>query len=197
MRCVIGMDIHRTFAEVVVWEDGRLRHHGRVDMTRSGLEGFGRSLCREDEVVGNGQRHVGGSGAFAPCRPRDCREPDAGEGDRACPDQDRQDRCRGSGAVQASGFLPEVWVPDERTERRRRLVARRNQVVRHRTRVKNEVHAILQAHLAPKCPHADLFNQRGRAWLAQQMLPDDERAAIARHIREIDRLAEDPRRSRR
>ena len=51
MRRVIGMDIHRTFAEVVFWEDGRLRHHGRVDMTRSGLEGFGRSLCNQDEVV--------------------------------------------------------------------------------------------------------------------------------------------------
>jgi len=82
-------------------------------------------------------------------------------------------------------------VPDERTERLRRLVARRNQVLRHRTRVKNEVHAILQAHLAPKCPHADLFNGRGRAWLSKQDLPDDERAAIVRHIREIDRLAED------
>ncbi|PWJ85123.1 transposase IS116/IS110/IS902 family protein [Mesorhizobium loti] len=41
------------------------------------------------------------------------------------------------------------------------------------------------------CPHADLFNRRGRAWLERQVLPDDERAAIARHIREIDRLAED------
>ena len=41
MRRVIGMDIHRTFAEVVFWEDGRLRWHGRIDMTRSGLEGFG------------------------------------------------------------------------------------------------------------------------------------------------------------
>ena len=35
MRRVIGMDIHRTFAEVVLWEDGRLRWHGRVDMTRA------------------------------------------------------------------------------------------------------------------------------------------------------------------
>lgn len=51
MRRVIGMDIHRTFAEVVVWEDGQLRHHGRVDMTRPGLEGFGRSLRRTDEIV--------------------------------------------------------------------------------------------------------------------------------------------------
>ncbi len=44
----------------------------------------------------------------------------------------------------------------------RRLVTRRYQVVRHRTRIKNEVHAILHAHLIPKCPHADLFNKRGR-----------------------------------
>ena len=37
MRRVIGIDIHRTFAEVVFWQDGRLRWHGRVDMTRAGL----------------------------------------------------------------------------------------------------------------------------------------------------------------
>ncbi len=35
MKRVIGMDIHRTFAEVVTWGDGRLRHAGRVDMTRT------------------------------------------------------------------------------------------------------------------------------------------------------------------
>ena len=51
MRRVIGMDIHRTFAEVVFWEAGKLRPAGRVSMTRAGLEGFGRSLGKEDEVV--------------------------------------------------------------------------------------------------------------------------------------------------
>jgi transposase len=51
MRRVIGMDIHRTFAEVVFWEDGKLRPAGRVGMTRAGLEGFARSLGKEDEVV--------------------------------------------------------------------------------------------------------------------------------------------------
>ena len=51
MRRVIGLDVHRTFAEVVFWEDGRLRPAGRVDMTRSGLEGFGRTLDKADEVV--------------------------------------------------------------------------------------------------------------------------------------------------
>jgi hypothetical protein len=45
------MDVQRTFAEVVFWGDGRIRHHGRVDMSRSGLEGFGRSLRMDDEIV--------------------------------------------------------------------------------------------------------------------------------------------------
>jgi transposase len=94
-------------------------------------------------------------------------------------------------SLRAADFLPEVWLPDPATERLRRLVARRNQVVRHRTRIKNEVHAILHAHLVPPCPHADLFSGLGRAWLGQQMLPEDEVAAIGRHLRELDRLGED------
>ena len=44
MRRVIGIDVHRTFGEVVIWENGVLRHAGRVDMTRTALEGLGKSL---------------------------------------------------------------------------------------------------------------------------------------------------------
>jgi hypothetical protein len=51
MRRVIGIDIHRTFGEVVMWEDGRLRRLGRVDMTRTALEGLGGKLHPTDEVV--------------------------------------------------------------------------------------------------------------------------------------------------
>ena len=51
MRRVIGIDLHRTFWEVVVWENGALHHAGRVDMTQTGLEGFGKSLRATDEVV--------------------------------------------------------------------------------------------------------------------------------------------------
>lgn len=45
--------------------------------------------------------------------------------------------------------------------------------------------------MIPKCPHADLFNGRGREWLKGQPLPDDERQAIERRVRELDRLGED------
>jgi hypothetical protein len=51
MRRVIGIDIHRTFGEVVIWEDGALRREGRVAMTRTALERFGRRLEKTDEVV--------------------------------------------------------------------------------------------------------------------------------------------------
>jgi transposase len=51
MLRVIGMDIHRTFAEVVFWEDGRPRHLGRVDMTRPELMAFGRGLEKTGEIV--------------------------------------------------------------------------------------------------------------------------------------------------
>jgi transposase len=94
-------------------------------------------------------------------------------------------------SLRAADFLPEIWLPDAETERLRRLVARRNQVVRHRTRIKNEVHAILHAHLIPPCPHADLFGRLGWVWLVRQVIPDDERAAIERHLRGLDRLGED------
>jgi transposase len=91
----------------------------------------------------------------------------------------------------ASGFLPEVWIADEATQALRRQVTRRNQVVRQRSRLKNIIQSILHAHLIPACPAADLCGSKGRAWLSEQILPDDERYAIERHLREFDRLADD------
>ena len=193
MRRVIGMDIHRTFAEVVFWEDGKLRPAGRITMTRAGLEAFGRSLGKEDEVVieatGNAMAvvrvlsvHVGRVIVANPLQVKAIAHAHV-----------KTDKIDAGvlASLRAADFLPEIWLPDAETERRRRLVARRNQVVRHRTRIKNEVHAILHAHLIPPCPHADLFGRLGRIWLVRQVIPDDEHAAIERHLRELDRLGED------
>jgi len=193
MRRVIGIDIHRTFGEVVIWDNGVLRHAGRVDLTQTALEGFGKALETTDEVV---IEATGNSMAVSRVL-----SPFVARVVIANPLQvkaiayahvktDKVDA--GTLAnLYAAGYLPEIWTPDAATERLRRLVARRYQIVRHRTRVKNEVHAVLAAHLVPKCPHADLFNQRGRTWLARQVVPDDERTAIERNVRELDRLTED------
>lgn len=193
MRRVIGIDIHRTFGEVVFWEDGRLRHSGRVDMTRTALEGFGKTLRSTDDVVIEATGNcMAVSRVLSPfvrrvviANPLQVKAIA-----QAHVKTDKIDA--GTLAnLYAAGYLPEIWTPDAATERMRRLVARRYQVVRHRTRIKNEVHSILHAHLIPKCPHADLFNGRGREWLKRQPLPDDEQIAVQRHVRELDRLGED------
>ncbi len=193
MRRIIGMDIHRTFGEVVFWEDGRLRPAGRVDMTRTALEGFGKSLQPIDEVVIEATGNcMAVSRVLSPFVKRVviANPLQVKAIAHAHVKTDKVDAGT-LASLYAAGYLPEIWTPDAATERLRRLIARRYQVVRHRTRIKNEVHAILHAHLIPKCPHADSFNGRGRDWLAHQPVPDDERDAIERHVRELDRLAED------
>jgi transposase len=91
----------------------------------------------------------------------------------------------------AGGLVPEVWLPDERTRRLRRLVSRRAQLVRQRTRAKNQVHAALIRNLRPRQPMRDLFGVAGRRWLATQELPADEQETVASCLREIDFLAEE------
>ena len=48
---IIGLDIHRTFAEAVAWDEGKLKRLGRVDMRRHLLEAFAKKLTKEDVVV--------------------------------------------------------------------------------------------------------------------------------------------------
>jgi transposase len=117
MKRVIGMDIHRTFAEVVFWEDGRLRQHGRVDMTRAGLEGFGRGLSKEDEVVveatGNAMAVVRVLGPYVArvivANPLQVKA--------IAHARIKTDKIDAGvlASLRAADFLPEVWVPDAAT----------------------------------------------------------------------------------
>jgi transposase len=86
----------------------------------------------------------------------------------------------------AADFLPSVWVADEATHALRRQVARRANIVRQRTRLKNQVQAILHRNLIPRCPEADLFGVKGRCWLSDQHLPADEELAVEALLRQID-----------
>ena len=187
------MDIHRIFAEVAAVEDGQLVRLGRVDLERDRRLTFARTLARDDHVV---IEAAGNAAAVA-----EILKPHVGRVVVANPKQVRliahakvkTDKIDAVVLAQlrASGFLPEVWIPDERTLALRRQVTRRNQLVRQRTRLKSIVRSILHAHLIPPCPAEDLFGRKGRAWLQTQKLPEDERFAIDRHVREYDRLSGD------
>ena len=190
---VIGMDIHRTFAEAVMIDGDRLIRLGRIKMSRDHLAAFAAKLTSEDHLVieatGNAHAVLEAVAPFV---------------GRVIIANPRQVHLIAKARIKtdvidatvlarlyASGFLPEVWVPDQSTLRLRRQVTRRNQIVRQRVRLKTMIQAILHAHLVPQCLHADILGPKGRAWLLRQLLPDDESAAIERHIREYDRLTDD------
>src|SRR4051812_13839259 len=79
-------------------------------------------------------------------------------------------------------------MPDERTRVMRRRLARRAQLVSARTRVKNEIHAILIRRLKGRPEASDLFGKQGRAWLAELELPVEERETLDSGLRQIDFL---------
>jgi transposase len=48
---VVGLDIHRVFAEAVMLDGVKIKRLGRVGMTRKHLEAFARTLSHDDHVV--------------------------------------------------------------------------------------------------------------------------------------------------
>jgi len=189
----IALDVHRDFCEVAVAEGGAVRLAGRVRTAPAELELFAQSLASEDQVV---LEATGNALAIARIiEPHVARvvlaHPKAVKGlTQAGPKTDRID-ARALAKLLAGGFVPEVWTVDEPTRVLRRRVARRAQLVKQRTREKNQVHAILIRNLCERPPMSDLFGVAGRAWLAGKELPSDEREMLDACLREIDFLDEE------
>jgi len=186
----IGLDVHRDFCEVAIAEAGEVRLAGRVQTEPAALALFAQSLAADDQVVleatGNAlgiarmiEPHVGRV-VLA--------NPKAVKGiTRAGAKTDKID-ARTLAKLLAGGFLPAVWLPDEQTRILRRRISARAQLVRQRTRAKNQVHATLIRNLKAKPPVGDLFGARGRRWLAGQALPADEQETVAACLRQIEFL---------
>ena len=87
----------------------------------------------------------------------------------------------------AADFLPEVWAPDEATRALRRRIAHRSSLVRQRTRLRNQIHAVLSRNLI-EAPVTDVFGQGGRRWFAEVALPGHEREAVDSNLRLHDAL---------
>src|ERR671910_955129 len=188
MRRCIGLDVHREFAQVAIWEAGLVRQAGRIELTPEGLRAFADSLCVSDEVAleatGNThaiarllEGHVGRVVVSNPQKTRAIAE--------AKVKTDKVDAAVLAGLL-AADYLPAVWLPDEATFALRRQVTRRAHIVRQRTRLKNQIQSILHRNLVPRCPAADLFGNKGRVWLAAQDLPPDEHQAVGALLRQLD-----------
>ena len=183
-----GMDVHREFAQLAVVEDGLVRDEGRIGVTPEALRTWAGGLRGDDQVA---LEATGNSDAIAtmltplvarvvvsnPNKTRAIAE--------AKVKTDKVD-ARILAQLLAADFLPPVWLPDDRIRSLRRQVSRRAHLVRQRTRVKNQVHAILARNLAPTPPVSDLFGRTGRHWLSRQALPADEHCSVQALLRQLD-----------
>jgi transposase len=185
----IGLDVHRDFCVVAICEEGEVRAAGRVPSTPEGLQLLAQSLAPTDrvalevtgscwEVARNLEPHVDRVVVVSP--------DDTGI-TQARAKTDRLD-ARTLARLLWSGELESVWMPDERCRVLRRRLARREQLVRSRTRVKNEIHAVLQRRLQGKPPCSDLFGVKGRRWLAGLELPLEERESVDAGVRHVEFL---------
>lgn len=191
----IGMDVHRDFCEIAIAEAGRVRSAGRIKTRVAELELFARSLDRDDQVALEST-----SGAMKVAHliePHVARVVIANTRKLAAISQakvktDRLD-AQTLAKLLASGYLEEVWRPDEDTRVLRRLTARRSRLVRARTRAKNEAHGVLGRNLCERPPFSDCFGKAGRRWLAKVELPADERLTLDGCLRQVDFLEEEVR----
>jgi transposase len=186
-----GMDVHLDFCEVAVAEGGSVSRVGRIASTPEAISEFAGGLGGDDQVV----LEASGSAMMIA---RLLRQSSVGRVvisnaaqaraiSHARVKSDRFDAATLAKLLSA-GMLSEVWVPDEQTLALRRRVARRAGLVRARTRIKNEVHAVLARCLMGRPPVSDLFGRKGRVWLAEQRLPEEEAETVNGCLRQIDFL---------
>jgi transposase len=185
-----GMDVHRDFCEIAIAENGRVRSAGRIATGVETLEVFAQSLAPDDRVAleaTSGSDKIVGvlRGGGVQVVVANTRRLQAISQAKA--KTDRLD-ARTLARLLAAGLLAPVWIPDELTRALRRLTARRAQLVKARTRAKNQVHAVLGRNLCGRPPVAHLFSKAGRRWLAGLELPLDEQLTLEGCLREIDFL---------
>jgi transposase len=87
-------------------------------------------------------------------------------------------------------LLPESWKADRETQARRQQVRLRATLVRQRTRLKNQVHAVLHQQ-GLRSPVTDLFGKRGRVWLNGVKLPAQARESVKVCLRLLDGYSEE------
>ncbi|HEY7691480.1 MAG TPA: transposase [Gaiellaceae bacterium] len=84
-------------------------------------------------------------------------------------------------------LVPEIWLPDPHVRGERERARFRLHLVKHRSALKNRVHAILFQHGIAN-PHRDLFGAGGRCLLERLELPEPWASTVATSVALIDEL---------
>jgi len=190
-----GLDLHKKEVEAAVLsEDGRILHRSRFPATRVALEAFaGTHLSQDSTIVALEattntwpvaailQPLVHKVVVSNPLRTKAI----------ACAKikTDKVDALALAQLVR-TGYLPEVWIPDEETRLMRRRSTERAMLSADRTRIKNRIHSVLHQRLI-EAPSSDLFSRKNLHWLKQLPLDPFGRDSLDRHLRQLDRVEQE------
>jgi len=89
-----------------------------------------------------------------------------------------------------TGYLPEVWIPDEDTRRMRQRSTERAMLSADSTRLKNRIHSVLHQRLI-EAPQGDLFSPGNLAWLRELELDPLGRDSLDRHLRQLEQVRQE------
>ena len=171
----VGLDLSSKRLDwLALDEDGQLAANGAVAPDREALARLGRRLG-DAAVVSviesmSGARFVHDQLELAGW---DVRIADAMKARGLAPLACKTDRidCWVLAELARRNLVPEVWLPDPQVRAERERARFRLHLVKHRSALKNRVHAILFQHGLPN-PHSDLFGAGGRCLLQRLALPE-------------------------
>src|SRR2546421_4749136 len=165
-RC-IGLDVHRDFAQVAIWQGGVVKQAGRFATTPEGVRAFAQGLGPADEVA---LEVTGNTWAIATVL--------ASRAGRVVVSNPAKTRAIAEAKVKtdkvdaailaqllAADYLPAVWLPDAATSALRRQVLRRAPNLGPRPRREKQGQGPFAPHPKPPCPAPAPVGVQGPAWV--------------------------------
>jgi transposase len=189
----VGLDLSRKRLDWLALEtDGELAGVGAVGPDRESLATLGRRLGDASVLAViesmSGARFVHDQLELAGW---DVRIADAHKARGLAPLACKTDRidCWVLAELARRNLIPEIWLPDPRVRAERERSRFRLHLVKHRSALKNRVHAILFQHGVPN-PQRDLFGASGRALLRRLQLAEPWLSTVEASLALIDDLDE-------
>ena len=190
-----GLDLHKKEVEAVVLdEEGNILHRCRFAATRAELEAFAKTRLSPDSTTVAVEATTNTWPVAAILRPlvhkvvvSNPLRTKAIAGAKI--KTDKVDALALAQLVR-TGYLPEVWIPDDETRLMRQRSTERAMLSADRTRIKNRIHSVLHQRLI-EAPAGDLFCGKNLAWLKALPLESLDafgRDSLDRHLRQLDRV---------
>jgi transposase len=190
----LGLDVHKsTTTATYLGRDGKTKRVWTFPTTRGALAALSREVEPQTPIVL--EASTAGK-AVATILKEAGRElhmaspKDVGLIAKSSVKTDERDSAKLAHLFQA-GFLPECYVPPPEIDRMRALVRQRQDVGRKVTLVKNQVHALVTSALldSEMGTVSDWFGVTGLRRLVQLPFGPEQRAALARYLRQLNYLA--------